>query len=362
MGQKVFIGWLFGVLLVTAPTCGSDRSLIISECVVEQGVCARVDLVRYSFEDGYLQSRTKSQLLDIHFGLGQNRIVDNCYAISNWGDIFDLRGNALLHEGVGKVIAVEGSLVVHAVDRTDIEGIFTYDLATQKYDRLEHPGKWSLPGLLAPDQKKSISVPFWGGGEAELHTLDGKKRTLASGLGVELAPISSDSGVAPLLWIDNETVLTQRSNGKLILLKTDGTTHPVVNIPFSEPPTSDPDLSRGPAGQVLYSCGGDLYEIDVDGRQYVLLNWLDVGEGFEIELNAGPRRAKRIRYQGKDIGEHWCSLSSATTTNGHIAVEYGAVGSNLGYPDGIAVWSAESQKWTQLPIRFIEAPVGWADM
>ena len=362
MNKQIFTTCLLAFFFVAGTSSGSDRYLIVSECVPEQDTCGKIELIRYSFVDGYLQTRVKLDILDVkdvRFDPGENRIIRDRYVISHWGDIFDLKKSKLLHDGIGIFIGVDGSKVVYKVEKVDVEGFFVYDLSTDKYNRMKLPGIWSLPGKIAPDKQKSMSIDKFGQGAAYLHDLDGSKKTCASGLHAGLSRISSEIGKAPLLWIDNATVLTQTSNGKLILLKTNGTRSPVVDIPIDEVPHISPSLTRGPSGEILYYCGNYVYAIDPENREYSVVKWMPAGNGFDIELNVKSSRGKRIRYHGKVIGEYWCLPSSVTTAEGHIALEYGEVGSSLGYPDGVVVWSSESRKWTQLPVRFIEKLIGW---
>lgn len=364
MSRRPLLPSLLVFLMLWGTSFASDPTLILSECAPHpEGLCKEIELVRYEFCKGELTRRVnlqKPRHEDVHFNLGQSRIIDQRYAVSHWGDIFDLEENTLLHIGVGTYLGVEANLVYHWVNNINYpQGVYTYDLSSNRYHLLAAPGKWALPGRLSPDGKKSIVGSPFGDGAATLHTLNGKPKTIATGLEVELDRLASTLSKPPFLWVDNDTVLTQKSNGKLILLDMDGTIHPLVEIPDLKPLISNPKLDPGPDGQVIYRCGGACFEIDIEGRRYDAMQWMPIGDGFEIELYRGKKRGMRIRHQGRVIGEYWCKRSSAATTDGHIAVEHGPVGSNLGYPEGVMVWSAESTQWTEIPIPFIENIIGW---
>ena len=93
--------------------------------------------------------------------------------------------------------------------------------------------------------------------------------------------------------------------------------------------------------------------------------WYDLGHGFKAEIrytdsDKNPINRK-ISYQGKVIGEFWFS-NEVKTTDGAIAIEYGPLGSNLGYPEGLAVWTEESQTWTKIEFNFLQAFIGWVDV
>jgi hypothetical protein len=101
-----------------------------------------------------------------------------------------------------------------------------------------------------------------------------------------------------------------------------------------------------------------VYLIDVENEKYEPVKWMPRGHGFEIELGHYPDRGRRIRYDDEIIGQYWCR-KVASTAPGHFAVAFGPVGSNLGYPTGIAVWSDASRQWSDIEIDFLYAIVGW---
>lgn len=75
-----------------------------------------------------------------------------------------------------------------------------------------------------------------------------------------------------------------------------------------------------------------------------------------MEYQRNPSYGHVIRYRGTEIGRCWCD--AAATAPGQISVEFGPVGSNLGYPEGVKVWSVDSGLWTTIKPDWLTAIVG----
>src|SRR5262249_21321813 len=84
----------------------------------------------------------------------------------------------------------------------------------------------------------------------------------------------------PILWLDNDRILTQVKNGELVVVKLDGTRTPFVNVPATQTPDQGmPELSRDGGGRLIYFCGRARYVIDVGARTWQREEWVDLGHG-----------------------------------------------------------------------------------
>lgn len=98
--------------------------------------------------------------------------------------------------------------------------------------------------------------------------------------------------------------------------------------------------------------------INVEEKSYTPHEWITLGFGFYAERNRSRSYGHVIRYEDKEIGRLWASVWSAPATDGYVAFEYGEVGSNLGYPKGIQVWSSANGKWTVIDNQWVSRIIG----
>jgi hypothetical protein len=340
-----------------------ERALLAVENVADGGVVTTRNLVRHRFRNGeyagkdVLLSREQS-----FFGhAGGNHITHQHYVVTKSGSVIDLERKAVLNEFDGHYVGEDGDRVIVRT-RDDPARYFAYDLRARQFQPLTNPGRWALPGVRSPDGTKSVAGRDgrFIHDEIWLYRPDGARERLGSGFLVQLSPRSSLAPRTPVLWLDDSRILTQRANGELVLLNLDKTTEPVVTVRISERPTSSPTITRDPDGRVLYRCGDEEYAIDVAGRTSAPFHWLSCGHGFEFESRTDPGYGHAVRYRGREIGRLWCSPRRARTTEGFVAVEYGPLGSNLGHPQGLKVWSSQTEKWTTLD-GWVNDIIGWID-
>ena len=357
------ISSFLSILIICLSAYGQEHgpsSLLVVEYGKDGQGQQTQNLVRYHFNNGELtgkESVTSTRTEFVRYDLDENRIYRNRYVITNWADVVDIQTGRVLHKGDGEFVGIEGDLVIERIDRVKLHGFFFYDLTKRRYARLESPGKWNLPGEMSPDQTKSAAGEM-GSGDIWLHSLNGRKQKLGSGFWVNLDAIASTMPRAPVLFIDNDRVLTQKSNGKIVILRTDRTVEPVVKIPIKRLAWSLPEFYRDRNGKIIYECSGEAFIIDVDKKSYEPYDWVPLGYEFAGAMPADQDNAI-IRHQRKEIGQWWCIPSQAKTTSGYIAFAYGPVGSNLGHSKGIKVWSGANSKWTTIDIDWLTTVIGW---
>ena len=352
---------LAATLTVAAQTDTRGVSLLVVECGSIAGVCEKEHLLRFRFKNGELISKETvltSDALRVRYDLGKNHIYQNRYVITNWGDVVDTQKNELLHEGDGEYIGAEGNRIIQHINKSDLRGYFYFDIQKKKYARLRVPGKWALPGLLSPDQTRSVqggAFSIW------LYGLNGKRKLLGSNFLTQGDTRSSFGSAPPLFWLDNNRILTQTDNGQVVIVQVDGTITPVVTIPISEPSLYQPYFFRDGEGRIVYECSGKSFAIDVARKSYSPYEWVALGSGFEAESKRNPAYGHIINHRGKEIGRLWASVWQAPTIDGYLALEYGDVGSNPGYPKGLLVWSSASSQWITLDVNLPIAIIGWIE-
>lgn len=322
-----------------------EYSLYVSECV-SGNVCSIIDIIKYKFINGVPQPRKVLGHFStdkIRFDLGASTIVGNRYLVPGLGEkaIDTIDGNIVLQSSLSETLQKEIRDSKPALEHKNFE-LHSY----------------------SPDRTKEAYAE-----DDEIYTRGflGLKSVLASELSVQLSQFCCEILVGvPFLWLDNNRILTQQRNGRIILVTdNDQSSEPelIADIPNLKPALSSPSFEVAPDGTVYYyismeKIGSKYFKIDVEGKSYKPLEYLPIGNNFSIEVET-EKRAQNIRYLGKNIGTYWCSTWDAKTTDGHLAVLYGSEGSNLGYPEGVAVWNRHNAKWFKIKHNWGHRILGW---
>lgn len=359
MKKVATLFWLLLITPFTAVAQNQDVALIAVECVAVKGLCEQQNLVRFRFRNGVLVSQDvilNTKTVRVRFALNDNQLYRNRYVINRSADIVDVQNKQVLHEGDGEYVATEGDRIIQRLDSSRTKGYFYYDLKTDRYRRLSRFMKWELPGLLSPDQTKSVE----GDGDSIwLHRLGRPKKLLGSGFSVQAEIYVSFFARPPVFWLDDTRILTQKNNGEVVSLQLDGTVTPIVKIPINEPNDAEPSFHRDLDGRIIYRVSGRRFVINVDEKSYSAHEWSTLGFGFDAENERNASYGHVVRYRGKEIGRLWATVWGAPTIDGHVAFLYGDVGSNLGYPKGIQVWSSVSNSWTKINPKWVTHVIGW---
>ena len=355
---------LFLALVPVASRAQQNYSLLLVEFGKDSSGQQTQSLVRYRFAGGVLAAKDNvltRKTFDLRFDLGANQIYQNRYVISDQGDVVDLATRQLLFKSEGRLAGIDknsGSVIIR-VEQTDGPRIYAFDLASHDYRRLEQPGVWASKGILSPSGKLAAS------GDVDsiwlLHP-DGKKALLGTGFSRSGSFHCSDTTRPTFVWVDDNRLLTQRGNGELVMVGTTGKVEPFMTIFGVDPAICGPVLTHDLENQIVYDDRRQAWLIDVAKRTAQPYSWYAEGHGFELAYQRNDQYGRAIRYQGKEIGRWWCNPGTLTrTAPGRIAVAYGAVGSNLGYPEGVKVWSAETGAWTTIKPAWLTAIIGWVE-
>lgn len=344
-------------------------------------------LMKYEFVAGELAATdviVSNPGGQLRFNREKSQLYQDRYVITDFGDIVDITAGQFVHRGgwgtaYTRLLGIEGDHVVIHTPLT--EAYHYYDLAEQAYHELENRGKWLLPGLLSPDGTTSVSSSYLDEGRLWLHFVDGDMKLLGDGFYVEYSVLASTIGGVPFLWLDNERILTQTSNGEIVILTVNGSIEPVVSVDLS-PFESDISwlsgalyvlLSMDTDGNIIYAISllspdarfcEYRFLIDVENGSYSAYDpeWTTLGHMFEYSLQ---KDTAVIRYDGNDIGQTpYFSTEHTQTMKGHIAIAIPETPS--ANPTAISVWSSANEAWTTIefepPIWMTHtAIIGWLD-
>lgn len=349
-------------LFVSFAQTAEKTSLIVANCEESEKVCDTQQVFRYDFVEGGFVGKEKILTVktsDIRFDLGNNRIYRNRYLINNWGDVVDVAGKKIRHKSDGELVEIVGDDVVIKVNRTDERGIFIYNLRNGSYGKLKSPNIYEADGAVSPD-KKSVASHRYGKGIILKNFVGGKQKVIKGQFAVRLSERANETGELPLFWIDNERILTQKSNGEIIIVHANGGIEPVADVEIKDALYVSPTFYRNKNGEIIYSCS-DVYVVDVVRKKISEYVSFPLGSDFlaradeTVKSNGGSGTI--YFYKDKEIGRFWAT--GATAADNFLAIAYGKEGSNLGYPDGVKVWNSFKKDWMTLEIKRSPQIIGW---
>lgn len=356
------LGLLIAFLTVGAQPTGLRKTfLLVKNCKVGESLCNTQELVSYGFENGELVS--KKVILsteEVRFDLGSNLVLQNRYVITNWADVIDVANSKLLHKSDGEFVGVEGNRIFIKVNRADQHGVFVFDLGTNKYSRLPSPNVWELEGIVSPDHTKAARFELVrerdkSPGRVIVVEQVGKKPiSLKADLGAECGKGCDDRFHVPFIWIFDDRILTQRSNGNLIALGMDGRVDSLFKLKCDQPYDYYPRFYSIDGRRIAYACGKSKYWLDLDAKTFSQRRF-DSGYGFEHV--SAEWFWKELYFEDSKIGRVWGSPPH--TTNDFVALEYAEEGVNLGSPKGVKVWNRIKNDWITIEIPWSASIIGW---
>jgi hypothetical protein len=336
-------------------------SLILNEYGEDSDGEQTQTLVRYRFKAGVMASREPiitALNKDFHFRFG-SQVYRNRYVISSFGDVFDLVSKQILLKSRGDLIYLKGDSIVIRVNRTNESGYFAFNLSTHEYSRIEKNGFWKDPSFFCTSEVSPNGQTRASGCNDGLwlQFRDGRRKQLESKFSSEGTVECSDLYKPPFIWADDDHILTQLTNGHLVRVDLAGNVEPLLTTPVFDPPVCGPEFRRDGDNRIYYEATNEAWLIDTTKRTSEPYLWKAQGDGFEIEFQRNAAYGRIIRYLHREIGRLWCD--SASTTTGHIALQFCPVGSNLVCRDGVKVWSSENSQWTTIKVAFLAGIVGW---
>jgi hypothetical protein len=362
----MFLSLPLAVLLrVPALQAEAPTALYLIENIVgAQGTASTENLVRISFDRDH--KLVKETLLVNPRGLvgyfGSYQLVLNRFVVTSCGAVIDIPTRKVIHgEMRGEYLGLDGSKVVYRIpDPSPDSGIYAFDLKTHRVGKLDPPGHWALPGVKSPDKKMSVSGDIdW---VVRLHRLGREPREMGKGFGFRYLDIAAPAGTGvPCLWLDNERILTLKTNSELVILSPQGAVEKFAEVKGAPAGVlSPPRLWTDPRGRVIYSCGAKEFLLDLRAKNASPLEKYALGHGFEASVAVDKKGRYTVYHEGKVIGQWIFYPFWAQTAPGLIAFAYVQPGEfpNLSDPEGVAVWSARAGDWRTAHLR-VGKLVGW---
>jgi hypothetical protein len=300
------------------------------------------------------------------YSLWGTRLVGGRYWVTASGGVLDLRENRLLSgEHDGRDGQIEETHVRYWVKHDEREsGEFTFEYATKTLTRVGADTQAWHVGIrrhyLFPPLSPSGSAVICHEGEDELvlHRAGKPAKSLGKGFTMKPRTFGGIDECFPLLWLDEERVLTQRADGKLVTLDLTGKVTDLLTIP-GELKERRPYLRRDPNGEVVYSMDWTYYVIDVAKKSAEKSEWEGLGDGFEVSRSADEQKRWCLRYEGREIGkiETWPRCV-------RVAPGYLAFALPDERPDSqrrVTVWAAATEKWItfDFPAPYFTPILGW---
>jgi len=378
---------LLYLALLMLPLRASEHnySLILAEYGEDSTGEQTQTLVRYRFKAGKIVATRRlltTRTLDLRYDVGPNLIYRNRFIITKGGDVIDLTTGRILWKSDGDLVAIDrdSDSVIIRVDRETDQGIYSFDLNSFRYRKVQQPGPWEMPGVRSPGGQLSASgttdeVQEWPlSGKISLWRPDGKEVSLGEFPSESADNCSGIPGRPTFLWLDDQHLLTQQGNGNLVRVDITGKVEPLFTVPGVKTHVCGPQLLRDADNNIYYDDWEHAWLIHIpeapwlwqgDSNWFVAESsyepylWQGHGNGFASEFRQDPAYGQKILHRGIEIGRWWSS--SMVTAPGHIALIFGPVGSNLGYPEGVKVWSVENEKWTTITPKWLTAIIGWVE-
>ncbi len=303
--------------------------------------------------------------------LAQARIVDGRFIVTEHAGVIDANeGRIIRDETHGYLRGVEKPLVVyrlydpssdlaviHAPGRAEQFGVFAFNLETRTRDRPEAK-HWYLEGIVSPDRSRSITHSWWD--DIYLNDVDGGQTKLADGKRVTASKYARNGQFemhAPVLWLDNQRILTQEANGKLITIDVHGKRERVCEIAGVPAVLDEPRLWRDPKGRIIYSCGRSEHVIDLRRRMAAPLEEYALGHGFEMTVETAAGGVREFFFEGQRLGGGVVSLEHVRTAPEVMAIW------ELGYrdlPRSVRVlWTKLGFQWHSIDLDY-GGIIGWA--
>jgi hypothetical protein len=304
---------------------------------------------------------------------GKARIINKRYVVTEYGGVIDAReGRLLVDQGYGgELLGVKGGKVVYRVhdlraprlDQKDPKevaekfGDWAFDLTkgTRARPAEKH---WALLGTLSPDRSKAVYLG--ASGALWLDQGDGARQQLGKDFVVTPSkyPEYPSELRAPILWLDNERILTQQGNGKMVTVDLKGKVTLVCEIAGAPPVNDSPRLMRDPKQRIIYQCGRAEYVIDVEKKSAGPLEEYVLGHGFETPVATAPRGFRTIYFKGQAVGA--AVFVPADVRTGPDVIAMWNLGDSGSRRYVSVLWTKLGFAWRGLDMDYCGL-IGWAD-
>jgi hypothetical protein len=358
------------------------QSLIVAEYRIDTPKLGNYTyVVSYNFDNGKLVSKDTILGAQSHykysifkFGFGNHFIYKNRFAISGSGNVIDTKTKKLMTENYSDdfIAAAGDTLIFHRSNTYTGTGYLMLNLLTGSYNFFNHQREnREREQRSSPDKKFYLSIsrssiPYKinlcdTANNKTLLVKDAKHGPNCEFATVETAWLDNNSflyAVHETKFSSNQTEFSKitlrcfdiKNNSDTVFCILDSVGKAFINGKFY--------LDK--IGQMIYRAPDwKSYVVEIKKAKLTEYSFHELGNQFSLSYRSA-KKGWRVKYKNIDLGVHWGS--TAETGDGIIGMEYGKVGSNLGYPAGIKVWSELTNKWQKINIPWTAAIVGWIEM
>jgi hypothetical protein len=375
---------IFLTIIIFASVINAEDINYLFVGEMEQGIGKSHQLIyRLKFEDGEFTNIEELHHLkngtSIFNDLRDARVIENRYAITPAGQIFDLQLEEFRHGQNYRdgYLGYDGNYAYYrrysqwgkprGVYYFDIsigrEPILIQDRSATIY-KMANISYFDDPGFSSDyryyaffkSPVYSISNELW---IKEIET--GEEWIIAedfhtgAGSGSILHP-----SPPPFIWLEGYRILTQKDDGVLITVNLNGNIRNLLQINTEKKLYASPKFELDNNGNIVYTCGLP-YLIDLDKRTAAEYLWKPLGYGFEVNAirKEEDNYFKTVKYMGEFIGEWWSSMPDYAVNENYIALPYRDEEFPRSAVDGIAVWSAHTEQWTKIELDEFNGFLGW---
>ena len=310
------------------------------------------------------------------------RIYNNQYYIPNYGSVLDLKKSKIIKTQDGdSFVRIQDNSDTLIFFRNNIytgKGYLALDLTTEHYDFLKdqssivptrarsNPSKTHFLEL----DRSALPYKIW------LHDYQGNKKLIIKD--VKSGPMNYSDAQFPDIethWLNDDNFLyvvhtrLKDSSNQNLYHKVDIRKYNIKDDMDENFYTHD-SLARGiingrfyvdPTNKLLHKASSnDYYLVDTINKKMELTNVFNINQDFTYSSQTYSNDFDRTYYyHNRNIGSFWSILAKSTSSS--IALLYGDYRTNLGYPRGIQIWTAEENKWLTFDIPWVNNILGWIE-
>lgn len=367
-------------MAVSALDIKPDASLIYAEYSQNEAGDQLQNLRRIDFNQGrvlanelLLSSRTR----DLRYDIFTNHIFMNRYLVTGGGRVIDLMEKRVVHQPAFEDLEVLGlwrsRVMMRRSNGRNLYEVHFYDLQTRETGLIKSASRWSLPGVVAPNGKRSVSI---SGRELLLHELNGRVTSLGTDFRSPQVSLSSFSEKPPVLWLNNQTILTQVDHGAMVIVDLKGHLTPAFEFPVPQADDSmiripgeplgspsrglvgNPHLYRDIEGTIHYAAGLLDYTLDLQAKSATPRSRIPSLHGFDLLFTEQPCV---VRYLRAEIGRCPVQYDPFTTASGYFASNNLEGVNTSRRVTGIKLWDAHSRRWQVISVDWLTTIIGWIE-
>jgi hypothetical protein len=381
--------YLFPFTLLLLTTCClaqvRHQSLIVAEFRIDSPRVGNYTyLVSYNFANGSLISKDTifgAKVFNkeehngaiIRYDLRKNFIYKNRYVVSGSGNIIDTHSKSMVVESSDDFVEALGdTLIFHRANAYTGKGFLMLDLKKRSYGFVNHE-EWNKTIILSPDKKHRVFVnqsklPY----RIMLSVPEEKDEVIVDDAGH--GPNITSGSFRPTIeiyWLSNNEfiydkheVKTAKDNRlfasvKLYTYNIQSHVNKLFNLLDTvEQGNINGVFFKDEIGQLIYRTSGFKYlAVDTAKRKLTPYPFYELGFNFSVANRMNEDYGRILQHKGEEIGRYWCSNELATKDM--IAIEYGRIKSNLGYPKGFMAWSVITKTWQAVDVPWLCRVIGW---